>query len=233
MKLKHKNRSILKWAKKIKAIEMLGGKCEICGDDNILHLVFHHKNMMNDKEIEINKIRDNRWSIIEKELKKCILLCQNCHNEIHKVQNETIFKENKRLFLEFKNVDSCKKCGYNNYIGSLHFHHENNKDFSFHINLKFKNINDLSKEIVDELNKCIVLCGNCHQDQHNNGFFEKYKEEIYEKSRNIRENTPKIDREIVKKMYFDEGKRQIDIVKFFGCKKGTISDIIKKLKLDG
>lgn len=40
----------------------------------------------------------------------------------------------------------------------------------------------------------------------------------------------KIDRNLIKKMYFEDGKRQIDIVNFFGCKKSTISEIIKKMK---
>jgi DNA-binding transcriptional regulator LsrR (DeoR family) len=31
-------------------------------------------------------------------------------------------------------------------------------------------------------------------------------------------------------MYFNQGMRQVDIVKHFNCSKGTISGIIKKLK---
>jgi DNA-binding transcriptional regulator LsrR (DeoR family) len=33
-------------------------------------------------------------------------------------------------------------------------------------------------------------------------------------------------------MYFVDNMKQIDIVKYFNCSKGTISDIIKKLKND-
>ena len=33
---------LLRWAKKIKAISYLGGKCKKCGDNNIFHLSFHH-----------------------------------------------------------------------------------------------------------------------------------------------------------------------------------------------
>lgn len=41
----HKKRistKILQWAKKVKVIEILGGKCEHCGNYNIFHLTFHH-----------------------------------------------------------------------------------------------------------------------------------------------------------------------------------------------
>jgi len=233
MKNKIEYSKILSWAKKIKAINKLGGVCKECGDDNIFHLTFHHLDL-NEKEFNISEIRKDRWSKINKELEKCILLCHNCHNEFHKIENNDYsrFNNNKKLFLEFKNIDSCKICGYNKYNGSLHFHHEREKIFKLtSVMVSYKNINELSNNIVDELNKCIVLCANCHQYYHSDiDFFEKNKIEIYLKSKNIKENTPKIDRILVKKMYFEEGKRQIDIVNFFGCKKGTISDIIKKLK---
>lgn len=45
---------ILKFAKKIKCINILGGKCKNCGDDNIFHLTFHH---LFDKEFEISDVK--------------------------------------------------------------------------------------------------------------------------------------------------------------------------------
>lgn len=233
MKTKNDYSRILIYSKKIKAINQLGGQCKTCGDNNIFHLTFHHLNL-NEKEYNISEILKNRWSKINNELKKCILLCHNCHNELHGIDNyeESRFNVNKKMFLEFKNVGSCNTCGYNKYNGSLHFHHEKEKIFKLsRVMVSYRNITELTAEIIDELNKCIVLCSNCHQYHHSDyEFFEKNKDEIYKKSKSIKENTPKINREIVKKMYFDEGKKQIEIVKFFGCKKGTISDIIKKMK---
>lgn len=37
-----KSIQILVLAKKIKGIKLLGSKCEICGNENIFHLSFHH-----------------------------------------------------------------------------------------------------------------------------------------------------------------------------------------------
>lgn len=236
MKNKKDYNRILNWAKKVKAIDILGGKCEKCGDENIFHLTYHHK-YPNDKEFDMANIRDNKWSKIEKELNKCVLLCYNCHSEYHKLINNknNRYNNNKKLFLDFKNVDSCNICGYNKYNGSLHFHHEKDKNFTLKsVSVSYNTVDELTKNVVDELNKCIVLCANCHQEHHTNydNFFENNKEEIYKKSKNIKDKMSKIDRNVVEKMYFDENKRQIDIVNFFGCKKGTISEIIKNLKIN-
>ena len=81
---------------KLKLVEHKGGKCEICGyDKNISALEFHH---LYDKEFEISKkklvtINDQ----ILQELDKCILVCANCHREIH---HPDTTKENINRFVE-------------------------------------------------------------------------------------------------------------------------------------
>lgn len=69
--------------KKYEYIMRLGGKCSCCGyDKNISALVFHHTR---DKEFTLTARVFNRLNEedIQKELDKCILLCQNCHHELH------------------------------------------------------------------------------------------------------------------------------------------------------
>jgi 5-methylcytosine-specific restriction endonuclease McrA len=69
--------------KRDKLIAIKGGKCEICGYskcNDALH--FHH---LRDKKFQLNKstLTIKSKEEIEQELAKCILVCANCHSEIH------------------------------------------------------------------------------------------------------------------------------------------------------
>jgi hypothetical protein len=68
---------------KIMAIEYKGGKCCICGYKKYPGaLEFHHTN--NDKEFSISRYGHSRsWNRVKNEIDKCVLLCSNCHKEIH------------------------------------------------------------------------------------------------------------------------------------------------------
>lgn len=69
-----------KWAKKIKAINLLGGKCKKCGEDNIFCLDFHHTG---EKTENVSNLLCKRWSIIKKEIQNYCILCSNCHLVTH------------------------------------------------------------------------------------------------------------------------------------------------------
>ena len=59
-----------------------GGKCQICGYNKCLSaLEFHHLNPNEKENIVSNSYGTVKDSI--KEAKKCILVCANCHREIH------------------------------------------------------------------------------------------------------------------------------------------------------
>ena len=80
---KNCSRNYQTYYKKTKAIEYLGGKCEICGyDKNISALDFHHKNP-EEKEISVSLLYQYSWERMKEELDKCQLLCANCHRELH------------------------------------------------------------------------------------------------------------------------------------------------------
>lgn len=71
-----------RWKSKIELIEQLGNKCNRCnfeGHPGVFH--FHHKNP-SDKKFEINgnKLLTKDRHI---EIKKCELLCANCHQIEH------------------------------------------------------------------------------------------------------------------------------------------------------
>lgn len=59
--------------------------CEVCGESHPATLQFHHFDH-NEKETEISKaVHNYSWSIekIKQELKKCKIVCANCHCKIH------------------------------------------------------------------------------------------------------------------------------------------------------
>ncbi len=57
--------------------------CATCGFDDKRALDFHHR----DKNNKLFKISDQRGrlseSILEEEIKKCVVLCANCHRILH------------------------------------------------------------------------------------------------------------------------------------------------------
>lgn len=66
---------------KKQAIEYKGGKCILCGYHKCeAALCFHHVNPF-EKENNISRLRS--WKRVEEELNKCVLLCNNCHSELH------------------------------------------------------------------------------------------------------------------------------------------------------
>ena len=68
---------------KIKAVEYKGGKCEICSYNKCIEaLEFHHKDSTK-KDFGISKGPTRSWEKVKNEIDKCMLLCANCHREIH------------------------------------------------------------------------------------------------------------------------------------------------------
>lgn len=68
---------------KQKSVDYKGGKCSICGYSKCLTaLEFHHLDPK-EKDINISKINSIDLSKYISELDKCVLLCSNCHREIH------------------------------------------------------------------------------------------------------------------------------------------------------
>ena len=68
---------------KTRAVEYKGGKCILCGYQRCTDsLVFHHINP-EEKSFAISGTYLRSWEKIKEELDKCVLLCANCHGEVH------------------------------------------------------------------------------------------------------------------------------------------------------
>lgn len=69
---------------KMKIVELLGGKCSACGYNKSLKALHCHHVIPSEKLFNISSESYRRsWDLVLKEMTKCILLCANCHAEIH------------------------------------------------------------------------------------------------------------------------------------------------------
>lgn len=92
----NKVKSVSKWRndKKEKLVKYKGGCCEICGYSKCLDaLEFHHKEP-NKKDFTVAG-KTYSYDKLKNEVDKCILVCSNCHKEIH--YNQKMNKNNKEV----------------------------------------------------------------------------------------------------------------------------------------
>ena len=72
----------------------------------------------------------------------------------------------KQWYSELKSKLRCEECG-ENHIACLDFHHKNPDDKENSVSLLMAN--GVGKvKILEEIDKCIVLCSNCHRKLHFN-----------------------------------------------------------------
>jgi predicted HNH restriction endonuclease len=67
-----------------KAVAYKGGRCEICGYSKCPEaLEFHHADSSL-KDFGVSEKGYTRsWERVREEIQKCVLVCANCHREIH------------------------------------------------------------------------------------------------------------------------------------------------------
>lgn len=87
--------------------------------------------------------------------------CKECTN------TQTIKRQQnlKQQALNYKG-NKCISCGYNKYPGALEFHHLDPKEKDF--SLSHVKLYKFTDKIKEELDKCILLCSNCHREIHAN-----------------------------------------------------------------
>ena len=78
--------AVRKRRKKIRemAVAYKGGRCERCGYNRVIEVLeFHHRDP-SQKDFGISARGYTRsWERVRCELDKCVLLCANCHRELH------------------------------------------------------------------------------------------------------------------------------------------------------
>lgn len=67
------------------------------------------------------------------------------------------------MAIEYKG-GKCQRCGYDHCLEALEFHHLSDSDKKFGISNKGYTIS--WEKVREELDKCDLLCANCHRELH-------------------------------------------------------------------
>jgi hypothetical protein len=121
---------------------------------------------MNKRQIYYQKNKDTIIQNTKKYRKENKEKC-NIYNKRHYQKNKEKIKKqylNNKLILNNLKINGCSMCGYDKCLSALDFHH---------IELKLKKFNITTNAMVrkydiliNELNKCVLLCSNCHRELH-------------------------------------------------------------------
>ena len=103
--------------------------------------------------------------------------CKRCKQRVLLTNARQVFREQtglslqsakglkKKLELIKDNCGGCSICGYNKNVSALEFHHKDPKNKSFVLDLRALS-NRRSSVLKEEIDKCILICSNCHQEIH-------------------------------------------------------------------
>ena len=158
-------------------------ECARCEESRPAALDFHHGG--EDKRKGVTQMVNHGYSKtrIEEEIGRCTVLCANCHRKEHydgmtpaelppapeieaEIQDstETRLRERRRAWVVAykRDSDGCRNCGESNPV-CLDFHHVDEKVGSISALIAERRSLDT---IQRELQKCELLCANCHRERH-------------------------------------------------------------------
>ena len=117
--------AVKKWRRKTKdrILEAFGGACTMCGYNRCsASLCLHHLDPSK-KEFSFGGVRASAksWSALVVEMRKCVMVCNNCHGEIHAgiTHVPKLARRFNEAFTNYKEVERrkkytpCVQCGVN------------------------------------------------------------------------------------------------------------------------
>lgn len=163
--------------------------CIKCSEKRYWVLDFHHRDPSLKVESVARLIDEGRkWNtVIWPEIKKCDVVCANCHrgfhkskyydykpNELYNVPVKLKNRDDKILgeykpglvdYIKYKWKIKCQNCGISGKPWALDFHHRDPSQKDLAVTKLAGTFKDFFT-IKNEIDKCDVLCANCHRDKH-------------------------------------------------------------------
>lgn len=123
---------------------------------------FDHRDPSN-KSFNISEARHINKNLLLKEIRKCDIVCANCHRIREASRRSTIKEMYYAYLINPYKEDPCMDCNkkYPSFV--MDFDHRDPSTKCFHISKpKFRTKNQ-KQELIDEIMKCDVVCANCHR----------------------------------------------------------------------
>ena len=106
------------------------------------------------KDLEVRKLKQAGYSKTHYE--------KNKQEVIRKISVRK--KTHREWFVNYKKQLVCVTCGHN-HPAALDFHHVEQKKSNRKVH-KLVSDGHTKKRILEEIDKCVVLCSNCHREHH-------------------------------------------------------------------
>ena len=113
----------------------------------------------------------SRYDRKEKMFQHICRKCQSEYRKIHYEKNKQKYIDKAKVFtqsmvewfIEYKKTLKCVECGEDRYW-VLDFHHRDPKEKDIEVSTLIRR--GSKSKILNEIEKCDVLCSNCHRDLH-------------------------------------------------------------------
>lgn len=146
--------------------------CRHCGESGAACLDFHHVDGEKERAVTEMVTYGHSADAIYEELGKCEVLCANCHRAVHvrtvthgRSGDAPTKEERMRTWAgEYQRRRGCRRCGEKQ-PAKLVFHHPDWSDKDEGVGAMISNSRPFT-EVKAEARKCVVLCANCHRQEH-------------------------------------------------------------------
>jgi hypothetical protein len=123
------------------------------------------------KDPEIRRQKQKTYSKTHYEKnKQNVILKINIKKKAHKI-----------WFVNYKKQLACVTCGYN-HPAALDFHHVEQKRSNRKVH-ELVSDGHTKKRILEEIDKCVVLCSNCHRIHHHDERYLKKQKKLAKKKK--------------------------------------------------